>query len=210
LWYAPGFVTLFLFVPHLIRSQDKAVPSAAPSSASSTSAPKEQVNALAARLADAIAHSKNGTVIVFDFVGPDRRLGPLGAVLADDLSTALAATPARLHVQDHSRLKMLMGENSLESENIFDPGIATWLAEDLGAQALVLGKLERDAGNVKLSVTSYSVRDGRGIVGFEITLPLTDEMKGLIPIPSRTRLPTNLCCLLIEDATRLDCRPAAA
>ena len=63
-----------------------------------------------------------------------------------------------------------MGENSLEFENIFDPGIATWLAEDLGTQALVLGKLERDAGNAKLSVTSYSVRDGRGTIGFEITL----------------------------------------
>jgi TonB family protein len=102
-------------------------------------------------------------------------------LLADDLTTALAATPIRLHVQDHSRLKRLMSENSLESKNIFDPGITTWLAEDLGAQALVLGKLERDAGNVKLSVTTYTVRDGRGIVGFEITLPLTDEMKGLIP-----------------------------
>jgi len=89
LWYAAGFVTLFLFVPHLIRSQDKAIPSAASSSASSTSAPTEQANALAARLADAIAQSKNGTVLVFNFVGPDRRLGPLGAVLADDLSTHL-------------------------------------------------------------------------------------------------------------------------
>jgi DNA polymerase IIIc chi subunit len=83
----------FSFVPHLIGSQDKAVSSAAPSSASSTSAPKEQVHALAVRLADAIAHSKHGTVIVFDFVGPDRRLGALGVVLADDLTTALAATP---------------------------------------------------------------------------------------------------------------------
>jgi len=97
------------------------------------------------------------------------------AKLADDLSTVLAATPKRLHVQDHSRLKKLMGENSLEFENIFDPGIATWLAEDLGAQALVLGKLERNAGNVKLSVTSYSARDERGDYRFRNHPSLTDE-----------------------------------
>jgi len=119
--------------------------------------------------------------MVFDFVGPDQTLGALGAALADDLSTTLAESPVKLRVKDHSDLNKLMEENGLESENIFDPGIAIWLAEDLDTQAFVLGKLERDAGSMKLSVMTYNVRDGRAIVGLSVAIPLTDEMKGLIP-----------------------------
>ena len=81
---------------------------------------KSEVNAIAARVADAIEHSKDKTVVVFDFAGPDRRLGVLGAALADQFSAALAASSTKLHVEDRSRLRKLIGENSLESENILD------------------------------------------------------------------------------------------
>ena len=84
-----------------------------------------------------------------------------------------------------------MRENSLEIENILDPGVASWLAEDSGAQALVLGKIERDAGNVNISATSYGVKDGEEIANFAIAIPLTDQMKGLIPILSKPSLRRN-------------------
>jgi TonB family protein len=172
---------LLFLVPRLTLSKDQTVSSSAPSLPPSTSTLKELIGVPAARLADAIARSKNEPVVVFDFIGSDGRLGALGAALADDFSTALSGSPEKVHVKDHSRLNKLMAENRLESENIFDPDIATWLAEDLGAEALVLGKLESGTGNIKLSLTAYTVRDGKGIIGLAITIPLTDEMKALIP-----------------------------
>jgi len=148
----------------------------------SVSAQKERVNALAKPMADAIARSRNKTVVVFDFAGLDRSLGPLGTALADDFSSALAAAGRKLQLEDRERLKKMIQDNGLQPENINDPGIATWLAADLGAQALVLGTLNRDGESVVLSVNSYSVKDGKGIALFKTAIPLTDEMKDRISV----------------------------
>jgi TonB family protein len=132
-------------------------------------------------MADSIAHSKNKTILVFDFSGPDRRLGPLGRVLADDFSAALAAANPGFQLQDRSRLKKMIKDNELEPENIDDTGIAIWLAADLGAKVFVVGKLDRDGDGLNLSVSSFSVDDGKGIALFKLAFPLTDDMKALIP-----------------------------
>ncbi len=141
----------------------------------------DQITALAAPMAESIAHSKNKTILVFDFSGPDRRLGPLGKVLADDFSAALAAANPGFQLQDRSRLKRMIADNELEPENIDDTGIAIWLAADLGAKVFVVGKLDRDGDSLNLSVSSFSVDDGKGIALFKLAFPLTDDMKALIP-----------------------------
>jgi Gram-negative bacterial TonB protein C-terminal len=141
----------------------------------------DQISALAASMADSIAHSKNKTILVFDFSGSDRRLGPLGKVLADDFSAALAAANPGFQLQDRSRLKKMIADNELEPENIDDTGIAIWLAADLGAKVFVVGKLDRDGDSLNLSVSSFSVDDGKGIALFKLAFPLTDETKALIP-----------------------------
>jgi len=153
----------------------------------SAHAQKEQVNTIASQMAGAIANSKLKiaaklkTVIVFDFTSDDPTLLPLGAVFADDLSTAIATSDPKLRVEDRARLKQMMSDNGLGSSNILNPGIAIWLAHDLGAQVLLLGTLERNAQNVNVSITSYRATDGKAISGFKITIPLSDEVKGLIP-----------------------------
>lgn len=43
------------------------------------------------------------------------------------------------------------------------------------------GKLDRDGDSLNLSVSSYSVSDGKGIALFKLAFPLTDERKALIP-----------------------------
>jgi len=146
----------------------------------STQAQNEQVNALAARMADSIARSKNKSVVVFDFSSADPRLGHLGTVLADDFSAALAASGRKLQLEDRSRLKKMMDDNGLEPRNLHDDGIAPWLAADLGAKVLVLGTLEWDDEIVKLSATSYSAKYGKGIALFKVSIPLTDDMRKLI------------------------------
>lgn len=84
----------------------------------------DQITALAAPMADSIAHTKNKAILVFDFSGPDPRLGPLGKVLADDFSAALTAANPSFQLQDRSRLNKMIADNKLEPENIDDTGIA--------------------------------------------------------------------------------------
>jgi TonB family protein len=140
----------------------------------------DRVNALAARMAEAIANSKSTTVVVFDFSSTDTRLDPLGIILADDFSLALAQADPKLHLEDRSRLKKMTTSNRLEVQNIADPGVAAWLAHDIGATSLVLGTMIRQADAVDLSVSSYEVSSGRGIALFRTDVPLTDDKNGLI------------------------------
>jgi TonB family protein len=75
----------------------------------------------------------------------------------------------------------MMEDDGLQPQNINDPGIATWLATDMGMQVLVLGRLDNDTERLNISVTSYNVKNGTGISLFKVTVPLTDKIKGLIP-----------------------------
>jgi hypothetical protein len=67
-----------------------------------SAAPKKQMDALAAQLANAIVGSKNKQVIVFDFVGTERKFDQLGELLAEDLNTTLGAQKM-IRVQSRSR-----------------------------------------------------------------------------------------------------------
>ncbi len=144
-------------------------------------AQQEQINALAARMAASIVHSGDKKVVVLNFAEPDGWVIPLGIELADDFSVALAASSDKLQVEDRSRVKQMMEDNGLQPQNVNDPGIATWLATEMGMQVLILGRLDNDTERLNISVTSYNVKNGSGISLFKVTIPLTDKIKGLIP-----------------------------
>jgi hypothetical protein len=58
----------------------------------------------AAQLTDALIHSKQKTVVVFDFSGPDKKVTALGQRLANDSSIALAKS-RELRVENRSRIR---------------------------------------------------------------------------------------------------------
>lgn len=154
------------------------------------SAQIQGVDALAAQVAAAIVRSKKDAVVVLDFNSADTRLNPVGVALADDFSVALARTGTKLHVDDRSRAEKLMQDNWIETRNVSDPGIGTWLAHRLGDNAVILGTMTPDAGAIDLSVASYVVSSGKDIAVLPIKIPLTDELKRLIsdkpdPIPNK-------------------------
>lgn len=143
-------------------------------------AQQAQIDTLAARTAASILHSGNKKVVVFDFTEAGGRVTPLAVKLADDFSLALAASGDKLQVEDRAHVKKTVQDSGLQPRNINDPGIATWLATDLGMQVLVLGWLDYDTDHANLSVTSYNAKDGKGIALFKVAIPLTDQMRGLI------------------------------
>lgn len=148
--------------------------------AANAPAETKQMKDLAARLDEGLAHSGHRKVVVFDFDSTDTRLLPVGSILADELTAALTQSDEKLHVESRVALKQLMKTNYIDIRNTHDPGIATCLARDSGAQALISGTMTRDGDRLNISVDSYAVADGKGIVFYQLSLPLTDELRQTI------------------------------
>ena len=98
------------------------------------------MEAAAAQLSGPIVHSKQRKIAIYDFSGPDKRMTELGKQLADDLSVALAKT-ANLEIEDRSRIEEQTKQVFYVPEIVADPEALVVLAHDLGAQAVVVGKI---------------------------------------------------------------------
>src|SRR3984957_15319882 len=68
-----------------------------------------QLDPVAAKLAHALAHSKQKTVIVFDFWGPDEKLNRLGQYLAENLSAGLTKPNLPFVFADRSKIAAAWG-----------------------------------------------------------------------------------------------------
>ena len=129
---------------------------------------------VANRLADAIDHSKQRSVVVFDFSGPAGEVTALGEKLADDLSVALAKSGANIQVKQRSELE----KDYYEPGTVLDPESALLLARELKAKAFVMGQISLGGDNtLSLLVHSYRLDNGKGIAALRVTVRLTEEMK---------------------------------
>jgi TonB family protein len=138
------------------------------------------VDAAATRMAEAISHSKQRNVVVFDFVGPDQRVTTLGQKFGDQLTLALAKTGGGFAVKNRALIQETISENRFAPEIVRDSDVAPWLALQLGGDALILGTLSRQGEMLQVMVEGFRARDGESIGDFHTTLPITDEMKGLL------------------------------
>lgn len=160
--------------PALGQTPDKSNPTV------DTRAQLPEIDPLARRLADALVHSKQKSVIVFDFWGPDQTLTALGQNLAQNLSTALAARPVPLEVLDRSGIAAACLRHGLSPTNTHDPSIETWIGQDLGAKALVLGQLSVVDDKLEIQITAYRTEDQKWIAGFKQTSLITNDMRVLM------------------------------
>lgn len=167
-------LAVLLASPALGQTPEKSNP------AVDTRAQLPEIDPLATRLADALVHSKQKSVIVFDFWGPDQTLTALGQNLAQNLSTALATRPVPLEVLDRSGIAAACLRHGLSLANTHDPSIETWIGEDLGAKALVLGQLSVVDDNLVIQVTAYKTEDQKWIAGFKQTSLITSDMRVLM------------------------------
>lgn len=139
-----------------------------------------EIDPLATRLADALVHSKQKSVIVFDFWGPDQTLTALGQNCAQSLSTALATGPVPLEVLDRSGIAAACLRHGLSPANTHDTSIETWIGQDLGAKALVLGQLSVVDDKLEIQITAYRTKDQKWIAGFKQTSLITNDMRVLM------------------------------
>lgn len=134
---------------------------------------------LASRMAEAIAKSKQDSVLVFDFYGPDKKSTELGRVLADKFSEALAQSSVKFTVADRQQTAAILGKNGLSLEIVNNIDVGAWVAGQLGVHAVVIGTLARTGDNLDIEVNSYRVDSQKRITDFKTSAPISDQIRNL-------------------------------
>jgi TonB family protein len=135
------------------------------------------MGAAAKQIADAISHSKQKSVIVFDFSGPDDKLTTLGQKLAEDFSAELEKSGEPFQVENRSRITEGIAQNQFELESLTEARAVLEFAQHLQVQAYVMGQLSIDHDKLRVVVSCYRTSNGKSIKSASVAWPLTDEMK---------------------------------
>jgi TonB family protein len=135
---------------------------------------------IAVQMANAVTHSKQKSVIVFDFWGPDEKVNAFGEYLAQGFSEALTKPALSFDVIDRSRIGAAYSGHALSSAGVSDSLTAWWIARDMGAQVVITGQLSNRDNKLEIIITSYKTQDGKRIAGFKTTLLITQDMQALL------------------------------
>jgi len=134
------------------------------------------MDALAAKMADAISQGQDKTVTVFDFQGPDYKFTELGQRLADEFSAALSKSTTNLTVMNRLRVPADDGELAVLADHDF----SYERAQEIRADGLVLGKLSLEGEDLSVKVEFCHTSNRKKLFDFSAVIPLTDEMIRLL------------------------------
>jgi len=129
---------------------------------------------MASQMAKAIAHSKQKSVIVFDFWGANELSG-MGQYLAQNFSAALAKSGLSFQVLDREKIPAACSRYGLSLSVLSDFSTAVWLGREMGAEAVVVGRLEKHTDALDMTITSYRTRDLKQLAAFRATFPISAE-----------------------------------
>lgn len=151
---------------------------AVPSARAQEPQPVEEasLDALAAKMADALAASKEKSVIVLDFIGPEKGFSSMGQAVADEFSKSLAKSSPKLKVIDRAKTA---GEEERFSYTYYKD-VGFQLADGINAKAVIFGRLTLEGSELQVVADSYQLAHRKRIGGFKVNIPLTDTMKPLI------------------------------
>jgi len=135
---------------------------------------------IADRMAQAIAHSKQKSVIVFDFSGPDGKFNGLGQYLAGNFNAALAQPARSFAVLDREKISAACAARGLSLSVLSDVFTAVWIGRELGAQAIVVGQFAVHADTLDITFNSYRTRDGKPLAALQASSLLSVEMRTLL------------------------------
>ena len=138
------------------------------------------MDAAAAQTADALSKSKQTSIVVFDFVGPDGKMTALGEKLADDFSHALSQSGHNLHVENRSRIAEIVSKGQYAPDVIDIPTFDVTLAYDMKVKAFVSATISVEGQDVNVLVKSTRVKDSTKIASLSFSLALTEELSALL------------------------------
>jgi TonB family protein len=149
-------------------------------------AQQPQIDALAARVAEELGKKHEKTVVVFDFVGPDKKSTALGQKIADDFCEALKKSSPSISAVCRLQIAQALEEDRLSPQSLYDAELKLWFAKKLRQGLMVLGTIQPDGGSLHISVDTYTVKDGKPLGEFKVPMPLSEQMKSLMNTPPDT------------------------
>ena len=138
------------------------------------------MDAAAAKIADALKHSKQTSVIVFDFSGPDNKLTALGQTLANSFNHSLATSAHGFTVIDRSSVDQTLAAYRVTIASDPDLELLSWLAQNLKVPAFVAGRLSVDGDKLSIALSCTRTSDGKDIKSLRITTALSDDQRALL------------------------------
>src|ERR1700722_16707877 len=146
----------------------------------SSQAQLRQTDDLANQIAQAMIHSKQKNVIVFDFSGPSEKTNQLGEYLAQNLSDALKKAAPSLDVLDRTKIVAACAGRRVLPSVLNDPSTAIWVGAGMGAKAAVVGELSNQGDGLEITVKLYRIRDLTPLFGLQAAMHVTPEMSKLL------------------------------
>lgn len=166
--------------------------------APSSAAAEPQIEALADRLAEALAETELAAVAVVDFTDLRGEPNELGRYLAEELSTALVQAVRRsgrgdggpaLRVIDRAHLARVLDELELSATGLLDPEETREVGRIAGVDGLVTGSLVSFTEEVRVSVKVLHVGSAETLLGDGLHLPRTRTLEDLEDRPLTVRVP---------------------
>lgn len=138
------------------------------------------MDAVVTQMADVLSKSKQNSVVVFDFVGPDGKTTALGEKLADDFSRALSRSGHKLRIEDRSRIADIVSKGQYAPDVIYIPTFNVTLAYDMKVKGFVSGTISLEGREVKVLVKSSRTKDSKKIASLSFSLALNEESTALL------------------------------
>jgi TonB family protein len=124
---------------------------------------------LADQMARAISTSKQPSVVVLDFFGPDEHFTQLGRSLADSFNVDLKKSGAKFATQDPAQMRDWLQNKDWPSDSFTSIDLALWVAGLLKIDAAVAGNISVLGSQVIVEVSLYRVDTRQWIKSFEIS-----------------------------------------
>ena len=140
------------------------------------------MEALAAKMAKGIAHSKQKNVVVFDFVGPEQNPTALGEMLTDEFSAALAKKIPKLRVVGRTTISEQFAKWHVDPLAAVVAPCTGAVIDGLAAKICISGHFAIKGGELTVTTALTEFRDLKKFMDFErigessMVIPLSPEM----------------------------------
>jgi TonB family protein len=149
-------------------------------SASSVRAQLPDMQPLADQMAQAISSSKQASVVVVDFFGPDENFTQLGKSLADQFNDDLKKSSTQFAIEERSQMRDWLEMKSLPSDSFRNVDLALWVAGQLKIKSAVTGNISVTGNQVVVEVSLFRVDTRQWVKSFETSTVGSDQAQTLM------------------------------
>ncbi|MGA7913648.1 MAG: TonB family protein [Candidatus Acidiferrales bacterium] len=146
---------------------------------------------LADQMAQEITASKQASVVVLDFFGPDQGFNKLGQSLADNFNDDLKNSKPAFAIRERQQMPAWLKAKGYPLNAFKSVDLALWVAGQLNIDSAVVGNISVLESEITVEVNLYRVDTRQLIKRFEISSLVSDETRSMANSPS-TSAPTTI------------------